>query len=99
MNPRALADGPIYLDYNSTTPVDPRVVEATLPYLATRFGNPSSDHHYATAPRQGLARAREQIAALLGATGETIVFTGSGSEADNLAIRAPCWRPAWPRRT
>ncbi|MFL6072730.1 MAG: cysteine desulfurase family protein [Mycobacteriales bacterium] len=77
---------PLYLDHNATTPVDPRVVEAMLPYLGEHFGNPSSAHAYADAPRAALARARDQVAALLGASGR-IVFTGSGSEADNLAVR------------
>lgn len=85
--PSELAEGPIYLDYNATTPVDPAVTEAMLPYLTGGFGNPSSDHHYATAPRAALWHAREQVAALIGAPVEGIVFTGSGSEADNLALR------------
>jgi cysteine desulfurase len=78
---------PIYLDYNATTPVDPVVTEAMLPFLTGGFGNPSSDHHYGTAPRTALNHAREQVATLLGASAGQIVFTGSGSEADNLAIR------------
>jgi cysteine desulfurase len=82
-----LVDGPIYLDYNATTPVDPAVTEAMLPYLTGGFGNPSSDHHYGTAPRVALDDARDQIRALLGTEGGQVVFTGSGSEADNLAIR------------
>jgi cysteine desulfurase len=77
----------IYLDYNATTPTDPRVVEAMLPYLNTHFGNPSSGHAYATAPAEALATARHQVASLIGAHPDEIVFTGSGSEADNLAIR------------
>jgi cysteine desulfurase len=85
--PSELVEGPIYLDYNATTPVDPAVIDAMLPYLAGGFGNPSSDHHYGTAPRAALQHAREQVAALIGAPVEGIVFTGSGSEADNLAIR------------
>jgi cysteine desulfurase len=76
-----------YLDYNATTPVDPRVVEAMLPFLSTHFGNPSSAHAYATAARDGLGVARRQVAGLIGARPEEIVFTGSGSEADALAIR------------
>jgi len=84
--PAGLADGPIYLDYNATTPVDPRVIEAMLPYLTTHFGNPSSGHHYAEQPRRALATARRQVACLIGAAPEEIVFTGSGSEADSLAI-------------
>jgi cysteine desulfurase len=82
-----LTPGVFYLDYNATTPVDPRVVQAMLPYLTTHFGNPSSAHGYATVPVRGLAAARHQVAALIGARPEEIVFTGSGSEADALAIR------------
>jgi cysteine desulfurase len=82
-----LAGGPIYLDYNATTPVDPRVTEAMLPYLTNYFGNPSSIHPYATAPHAALAQAREQVAALIGACPGEIVFTASGSEADLLAVR------------
>ena len=81
-----LEGGPIYLDYNATTPVDPRVIEAMLPYLTTYFGNPSSSHHYAEQPRRALATARRQVARLIGAAPDEIVFTGSGSEADALAI-------------
>ncbi len=80
-------DGPIYLDYNATTPVDPRVADAMRPYLAEHFGNPSSSHAYGDAPRAALARARAQVAGLVGAQPGEIVFTGSGSEADTLAIR------------
>jgi cysteine desulfurase len=83
----ALLGGPIYLDYNATTPIDPAVTEAMQPYLTSQFGNPSSGHAYASRPQQALARARDQIAALIGASSGQIVFTGSGSEADNLAIR------------
>jgi cysteine desulfurase len=82
-----LADESVYLDYNATTPVDPRVVEAIRPYLAGHFGNPSSAHHYGHAPAYALHAAREQTAALIGADPAGIVFTASGSEADNLAIR------------
>ncbi|MEU1532305.1 cysteine desulfurase family protein [Streptomyces fagopyri] len=78
---------PVYLDHNATTPVDPRVVAAMLPFLADDFGNPSSGHAYGAAPRAALSRARAQIAALVGASPEEIVFTGSGSEANNLALR------------
>jgi len=82
-----LAGGPVYLDYNATTPVDPAVIEAMLPFLTDHFGNPSSSHPYATAPHTALTRAREQVAALIGARAGEIVFTASGSEADLLAIR------------
>jgi cysteine desulfurase len=83
----ALTDGPIYLDHNATTPVDPHVVEAALPYLTHHFGNPSSSHAYAAKPRAAVAEARRQVADLLGATATEITFTAGGSEADNLAIR------------
>lgn len=79
--------GPVYLDHNATTPVDPRVVEAMLPFLTGGFGNPSSGHAYGEAPRAALAEARRQVARLVGAGADEVVFTGSGSEANNLALR------------
>lgn len=87
--PPGLAGGPIYLDYNATTPVDPRVVDAMRPYLDEHFGNPSSSHAYGDRPRRALADARDAVAALIGARADDIVFTGSGSEADLLALRGP----------
>ncbi|HEX6870721.1 MAG TPA: cysteine desulfurase family protein, partial [Micromonosporaceae bacterium] len=83
----ALAGGPSYLDYNATTPVDPRVTELLWPYLTNHFGNPSSAHHFSGAAADGLRRSREQVAALIGANPDGVVFTGSGSEANNLALR------------
>jgi cysteine desulfurase len=83
----ALAGGPIYLDYNATTPVDPRVTEAMLGHLTRHFGNPSSGHAYADHPRRAMDGARAQVAGLLGARAGDIVFTGGGSEADTLAVR------------
>jgi cysteine desulfurase len=83
----ALEQGPIYLDYNGTTPVDPRVVEAMLPFLLSHFGNPSSTHFYAQVPHTATETAREQVARLLGCTPAEIVFTAGGSESDALAIR------------
>jgi cysteine desulfurase len=82
-----LAGGPVYLDYNATTPVDPRVAEAMAPYLSDFFGNPSSSHPYAEAPRRALAEARSQVAALIGAESHEVIFTSSGSEANLLALR------------
>ncbi|MBC6445731.1 cysteine desulfurase family protein [Actinokineospora xionganensis] len=82
-----MAQGPIYLDYNATTPIDPAVTEAIGPFLTDGFGNPGSEHHYGAGPRAAVRRAREQVAALLGGSVEGVVFTGSGSEADNLALR------------
>ncbi|MGC0339612.1 cysteine desulfurase family protein [Streptomyces sp. SLBN-8D4] len=78
---------PVYLDYNATTPVDPRVVDAMLPHVGHHFGNPSSSHSYGDQPRHSLDKARAQVGALIGAGPDEIVFTGSGSEADNLALR------------
>lgn len=82
-----LQNGPIYLDYNATTPVDPAVVEAMLPYLAMHFGNPSSTHAYGHAAHEAVDTARKQVASLLGCSPSKITFTGGGSESDNLAIR------------
>jgi cysteine desulfurase len=75
-----------YLDYNSTTPVDPEVLAAMLPFLAENFGNASSIHSPGQAARGAVDRARESVAALLGAKSGEIVFTSGGTEADNLAI-------------
>ncbi len=77
----------VYLDYNATTPVDPAVVDAMLPYLAAEFGNPSSSHRYGAAPRAAVDDARMKLAALLDCEPDEIVFTASGSESDALAIR------------
>lgn len=82
-----LAGGPVYLDYNATTPVDPAVVDAMLPWLTTGFGNPSSSHAYGGPAHAAVERARRQVGALVSVPpGGRIAFTGSGSEADALAI-------------
>ena len=81
------ADAPIYLDHNATTPIAPEVLDAMRPYLEDRFGNPSSAHRYGTVAHQAVERARAEVAALLGCEQDSIVFTASGSEADNLAIK------------
>ncbi len=78
---------PIYLDHNATTPILPEVVEAMVPYLREHFGNPSSGHVYGKRARSGVARAREQVAGLLGCDPDEVVFTSGGTEANNLAIR------------
>ena len=78
---------PVYLDYNATTPVDPRVVEAMLPYLQSHFGNPSSDHVYGHAAKTAIDQARAEVAALIGARPDEIVFTGCATEANNLALQ------------
>ena len=80
------AERPIYLDHNATTSVDPAVLAAIRPYLEVEFGNPSSGHEYGRAAREAVEHARRQVAELLGVGPAEIVFTGGGSEADNLAI-------------
>jgi cysteine desulfurase len=82
-----MADRYIYLDHAATTPVDERVVAAMLPYLTEKFGNPSSIHRAGREALDALDGAREKVAAVLGAARKEIVFTGGGSEADNLAIK------------
>jgi cysteine desulfurase len=77
----------VYLDYAATTPVDERVVEAMLPYLKEHFGNPSSVHEFGRIARDAIESSRRKLAELLDAHPSEIVFTGSGTEADNLAIR------------
>ncbi len=77
---------PIYLDYNATTPHDPEVVEAMRPFLETEYGNPSSSHAYGEAPRSAVARARAEVAALMNAPPERILFTSGGTESNNYAI-------------
>ncbi|MFJ8189131.1 cysteine desulfurase family protein [Streptomyces sp. NPDC096094] len=87
MSLKHLQDGPVYLDYNATTPVGPDVLDAMLPYLTTHFGNPSSTHAYGRAAAAAVSTAREQVASLIGAAAADIVFTSSGSEANTLAVR------------
>src|SRR5215469_15905500 len=82
-----MAQTPIYLDYNATTPPDPAVVDAMLPYLRGEFGNPSSSHAYGKAAHDAVERARQQVADLIGAQPDEIVFTGGGTEASNHAIK------------
>lgn len=77
----------IYLDNAATTPVDPRVIEAMTPYLNQYFGNPSSSHGFGQHARDGVERARDQVAALIGAHRDEVIFTSGGSEADNTAIK------------
>jgi len=76
----------IYLDYAATTPTHPEVMKAMLPYFADSFGNPSSIHSYGQEAKDAIERARSKVAALIGARSEEIVFTGSGTEADNFAV-------------
>ncbi len=78
---------PVYLDHNATTPVDPRVMEAMLPWFSQRFGNPSSRHEYGRAARAAVDQARAEVAAAVGAHPTEVVFTAGGSEANNLFIK------------
>ena len=80
----------VYLDHSATTPVDPRVVEAMMPYLTERFGNASSVHFFGQEARAAVDRARREVAALVGARPNEIVFLSGGTEANNLAIRGLC---------
>ena len=76
----------IYFDHSATTPLDPRVLDAMAPFLGGAFGNPSSLHHEGRVAREALETARAQVAALIGAEADEIIFTASGTEADNLAL-------------
>ncbi|MEW6049961.1 MAG: IscS subfamily cysteine desulfurase [Candidatus Zixiibacteriota bacterium] len=77
---------PIYLDHNATTPVDPAVVEAMLPYLHERFGNASSVHSFGREAKVALENAREQIAAFINCSPAELIFTSGGTESDNMAV-------------
>lgn len=87
MTQRTGRDGPIHLDHNATTPVAPEVAEAMWPYLTEHHGNPSSSTPAGALARAAVDRAREQVAAIVDAHPDEIVFTSGGTEANNLAIR------------
>lgn len=76
----------IYLDYNGTTPVDPRVAEVMTPFIHSYFGNPSSSHAFGVSAKNGMVTARAQVANLLGASPEEIVFSSGGTESNNHAL-------------
>lgn len=78
---------PIYLDHNATTPVDPHVLDAMLPYAREQFGNPSSGYALGRVAKQGLGKARGEVASLIGCSGEEIVFTSGGSESNNAVLK------------
>jgi cysteine desulfurase len=88
----------IYLDHNATTPLDPRVLEAMLPYLRESFGNPSSLHWFGQRARAAVEDARGAVASLIGADPAEIVFTASGSESDNMALCGAAARAGASRR-
>ena len=77
----------VYLDHAATTPLDPRVWEAMLPFFRDNFGNPQSLHRYGDVPREAVERARAQVAGLISAQDKEIFFTASGSEANNFALK------------
>ncbi len=77
----------IYLDHNATTPTDPRVVEAMMPYFNKQYGNPSSVYRFAQEAQEAKESARDKVAEILGADSKEIVFTSGGTEADNFAIK------------
>ena len=78
---------PIYLDYNATTPIDPQVAEAMLPYIQQHFGNPSSGHAFGVAAKEAVDHARGQLAEMLGCNSDLVVFTSGGTESNNYAIK------------
>jgi cysteine desulfurase len=83
---------PLYLDYHATTPVDPRVLDAMLPYFTERFGNAASRQHaFGWEAQKGIDKGREQVAALIGASAHEIVFTSGASESNNLAIKGAAY--------
>ena len=83
-----MSETPIYMDHHATTPVDERVLAAMLPYFADRFGNPASQiHAHGKAARDGVELGRAQVARLVGAKPDEVIFTSGATESDNLAIR------------
>jgi cysteine desulfurase len=86
---------PVYLDHNATTPLDSRVLDGMLPYLAAQYGNASSRHEYGRAARRAIDEARQRVACAVGAHPTEVVFTSGGSEANNLFIKgaAACLAP------
>ena len=81
----------IYLDYNATTPIDPRVAEAMMPYITDEFGNPSSSHAIGVRAKKAVEESRMEVASLLGSRPDEIVFTSGGSESNNYIIKGVAW--------
>jgi cysteine desulfurase len=78
---------PIYLDYNASTPVAPEVLDAMLPYLKEKYGNPSSTHSFGVSCRAGIEQARERMAMLIGCSAEEVIFTSGATESNNMVIK------------
>ena len=85
---------PVYLDHHATTPVDPRVLDAMLPYSTEVFGNPASSVHQFGWREEAVEQARREVATLIGASAREITFTSGATESNNLAIAG---LPMWPR--
>jgi cysteine desulfurase len=77
----------IYLDHNGTTPIGSEAVSAMMPFLEKHFGNPSSSHPLGVRAKDGVVRAREEVAALLGCEPQNIVFTSGGTESNNMVLK------------
>ncbi len=88
----------VYLDHGASTPVDPRVVAAMMPYWSEVYGNPGSGHHFGRAANHALEDARRTVAGLLNAQPDEASFTGAGSESDNLALRGVMWAARWHKK-
>ncbi len=87
---------PIYMDNHATTPVDPRVLEAMLPYFGEQYGNPSSIYALGRSARRAIDRARDTVAEVLACKPNEVLFTSCGSESDNLAVKGVALA-AWER--
>jgi cysteine desulfurase len=81
----------VYLDYGAATPIHPQAIEAMIPYLGELFGNPQSLHDWGQEAKEAIEEARGKVASLIGAQPEEIIFTSSGTEANNLALKGVAW--------